>query len=1062
MRWRHTLFVSFLIVLFITRVLAQSPNGTISGLVVDPTSAVIVGADILVANDATGVQYSAKTNGTGLYLISNVPPGTYRIQVSKIGFKTLVKPDIVLNVQDALAINFTLPIGATSEIVTVQAGTSLINTENAAVSTVVDGNYVKNMPLNGRSFQDLILLTPGTVTNSPQTEAQLGENGEFSVNGQRPDSNYYSIDGVSANVGASAGSGLYSFSGASGSIPASTSLGTTQALVSVDALEEFRVQSSTYSAEFGRNPGGQFSFVTRSGTNEWHGTAFDYLRNGDLDANDWFNDYFGVPQAALRQNDFGGTLGGPIELPSIYDGRGRTFFFFSYEGLRLTQPQEASVSYVPTTALRAGAPAALQPVLNAFPLPQCPSPPGACKTDLGNGFGDFVSAWSNPSSLNAYSIRFDHVLTDRVKLFFRFGDTPSSAVSRSGGNAVPTPSSLISSQFVSRTYTGGVASTLTNRVTNDFHLNYSSTGIVSTIKLDSFGGSQPADLARIQGLPADASSVMVFIFGGNVAFLDQSQESGAQRQWNVTDAFSVAAGRHQIKFGIDYRRLAPIATPFNPNVEFVYFGQNQVTANAALAAFGTTTAPAYPLYHNFSAFAQDEWKITARLGLSLGLRWEVNPAPGVTQGIPPYTLEGASLSTLSPAPQGTPLWKTSWFNFAPRLGAAYVLNDTRNWETVIRAGGGVFFDTGQQLGSLGFAGIGFNSTNVVFGAAFPQAPAALTPSIVNPPTPPYNQVYYFPRHLQLPYTLEWNASVQQALGASQSVTVSYVGSHASRLLRESAYSGAAINNPNIANLYVNSNGSTSDYDALQLQYQRRLSRGLTALASYTWSHCIDDGSTNVVQQSLSFAYLRGSCDFDVRHNFSSAFSYDIPNRHGSKIWNAAFHHWGVDGRFTARTGFPVTLLGPNVVDPVTGQIYDSNLDVVSGQPLYLYGADCAAAYMNGRPCPGGRAINPSAFALPPAGEVGNAPRNFARGFGAWQMDLAVRREFPIHDAFRLQFRAEAFNIFNHPNFGLIDQHFGDPTFGQATQTLASSLGILSPIYQLGGPRSLQFALKLIF
>jgi len=689
-------------------------------------------------------------------------------------------------------------------------------------------------------------------------------------------------------------------------------------------------------------------------------------------------------------------------------------------------------------------------------------PPGTCTTDRGNGFGDFVSAWSNPSSLDAYSVRFDHVLSGRVKLFFRFGDTPSIAMSRSGGNAVPTPSSLISSQFASRTYTAGVASTLTNQVTNDFHLNYSSSEIVSPIKLDSFGGSQPVDLSQIQGLPLEASSVMVFIFGGDVAFLDQSRESGLQRQWNVTDAVSVAAGRHQLKFGIDYRRLAPTAMPFNPNVEFVYFGQNQVTANSALAAFGTTTAPAHPLYHNLSAFAQDEWKVTPRLSLSFGLRWEVNPAPGVTQGLAPYTLEGSSLSTLSLAPQGTPLWKTSWFNFAPRLGAAYVLRNAPGWETVIRAGGGVFFDTGQQLGSLGFAGIGFSATNVNLSAAFPQPPAALTPPIVNPPVPPFNQVYDFPPHLQLPYTLEWNASVQQALGASQSFTMSYVGSHAARLLRESVYSGAAINNPDVANLYVNSNGSTSDYHALQFQYQRRLSHGLTALASYTWSHCIDYGSTNVVQQSLSFAYLRGNCDFDVRHNFSSAFSYDVPNREGSKAWNAAFHHWGVDGRFTTRTSFPVTLLGADVVDPVTGQIYDSNLDIVPGQPIYLYGAECAAAYMNGRPCPGGRAINPGAFSLPPSGEVGNAPRNFARGFGAWQVDFAVRREFPIHDTLRLQFRAEAFNIFNHPNFGLIDQHFGEPTFGQATHTLASSLGVLSPIYQLGGPRSLQFALKLIF
>ena len=246
----------------------------------------------------------------------NIPPGNYRIQVSNSGFKTIIKPDIVIHVEDALAINFTLPIGAASEIVTVEGGAPLINTTDASVSTVVDRKYVENMPLNGRSFQDLVLLTPGVVTSSPQSgSGYIGEQGEFSVNGQRTESNYYSVDGVSANVGTVAGSPASFTPGVTGSLPIATALGTTQGLVSVDALQEFRVQSSSYSAEYGRNPGGQFSFVTRSGTNEWHGSAFDYLRNNAFDANDWFNDYDGLPKPAERQNDFGGTLGGPVAIP---------------------------------------------------------------------------------------------------------------------------------------------------------------------------------------------------------------------------------------------------------------------------------------------------------------------------------------------------------------------------------------------------------------------------------------------------------------------------------------------------------------------------------------------------------------------------------------------------------------------------------------------------------------------------------------------------------------------------------------------------------------------------
>ena len=266
------MFVPLYVVLTLSTVhlLAQSPDGNINGLVSDPSSAAVVGAEVVAVNDVTGVQYTTKTNNDGIYVLPSLPPGPYRLQVSKIGFKTIIKPDIILNVQDALSINFTVPVGAVFEVLTVKGGAPLVNTESAAVSTVVDQTYVKNMPLNGRSFQDLILLTPGITTQTPQMSGAgntgLGLTGEFSVNGQRTESNYYSVDGVSANVGAAAGEPATFGAGTSGSIAASTALGTTQALVSSRVTsQEFRVQSSTYSAEYGRNPGGQFAFETKIG-----------------------------------------------------------------------------------------------------------------------------------------------------------------------------------------------------------------------------------------------------------------------------------------------------------------------------------------------------------------------------------------------------------------------------------------------------------------------------------------------------------------------------------------------------------------------------------------------------------------------------------------------------------------------------------------------------------------------------------------------------------------------------------------------------------------------------
>jgi Carboxypeptidase regulatory-like domain/TonB-dependent Receptor Plug Domain len=1064
-RFPQIAVVSIFVALVAFPLFAQSPNATINGLVLDPSNNVIVGADILVINDETGVTYSSKTNSNGIYVAPNLPPGPYRIQVGKAGFKTLIKPDIVLNVQDALSINFTLPVGAVFETVTVEGGAPLVNTTDASVSTVVERQYVENMPLNGRSFQDLILLTPGVVTNNPQNQAGVNNSGggEFSVNGQRTESNYYTVDGVSANIAINPSSAATP-GATSGSLPASTVLGTTQALVSIDALEEFRIQSSTYSAEYGRNPGGQFSFVTRSGTNLWHGTAFDYLRNSVFDSNDWFNNYYAETKPPERQNDFGGTLGGSIEIPGIYNGKDRTFFFLSYEGLRLAQPQAATVSYVPDASLRLSTPMPLQEAMNAFPLPTPNTP------NLGNGLGEFVGTWSNPSSVDSSSVRLDHAFGGRSRLFFRFSDTSSFADVRSGGGS-RSPSNPASSSFTIHTYTIGLTSSFSTTVSNEFRLNYSSNQGMFSTKLDSFGGADSASLLALQGLssnvtPSPYVAVGLF-FGSYFPVISQGLNAGQQKQWNTLDTLGLAIGQHELKMGIDYRRLDPRVYQNSPVVLYYFTTAASVQANSVDIGVANSFAPALPVYENFSAFVQDEWKKTSRLTVSMGLRWDVNPAPGAAQGNLPYTVAGNNLSTLALAPQGTPLWHTSWFNFAPRLGVSYLMRQIPARETVVRGGAGVFFDTGQQLGSYGYDGPGFSAQQFFGGyfgspASFPLPASGVTPTIINPPVAPYtsSQVYAFPSHMQLPYTLQWNASIQQALGKSQALTASYIGSAGKRLLQESEVNVAPFN-PEFGTVFFIRTGLTSRYDSLQVQFQRRLTSGLNALASYTWSHCLDYGSEN-----FSFPYQHGNCDFDVRDNVSSALSYGFQKSFREPLARALLQNWGVDDRFTIRTSFPVTLPGTPIVDRATGQTTYSGLNLVAGEPVYIRGAECAAVYSNGLGCPGGRAVNPQAFAIPPSGVAGSAPRNFVRGFGAWQMDIALRRDFPIYERFKLQFRAETFNIFNHPNFGAINSNYCSPglgcTFGQATATLASSLGGLSPLYQMGGPRSMQFALKLVF
>src|SRR6266581_1881209 len=347
--------VMFLVLLCAAVVRAQSTNATITGFVTDPQKALVAGARVSVISMDTNLRYTSTTNDEGSYTVANLPPGNYKIEVEKQGFKSIVKPDVVLHVQDAVALNFEMAIGSASESVTVTGGAPLMNTESAAVSTVVDRQFAENLPLNGRSFQTLIQLTPGVVV-VPSNNA---DSGQFSVSGQRASSNYWTVDGVSANIGISAF--FNPGNGVGGALGSFSILGGTNSLVSVDALQEFRIQTSTYAPEFGRTPGGQISILTRSGTNQFHGTLFDYLRNDILDANDWFTNSAGLRKPMERQNDFGGTFSGPIL-------KDRTFFFFSYEGLRLRLPQTA-LTTVPDLAARQAAISVMKPFLNAYPVP---------------------------------------------------------------------------------------------------------------------------------------------------------------------------------------------------------------------------------------------------------------------------------------------------------------------------------------------------------------------------------------------------------------------------------------------------------------------------------------------------------------------------------------------------------------------------------------------------------------------------------------------------------------------------------------------------------------------
>src|SRR6266576_2837690 len=524
-------FLCVVSLFLVSPILAQSPNGTINGRVLDPSGAVIVGAEITIVNDATRVQYVSKTNGEGIYVVTNLPPGAYRLQVAKQGFKTLIKPDIVLNVQDAMAINFTLPIGAAAETVTVEGGAPLVDTQSATVSTVINRGFVENLPLNGRSFNTLLQLTPGVVIAPSSTVSP----GQFSINGQRTDANSFSVDGVSADFGLSAE--FAPGQGGSGGTPAFNAYGGTSSLVSVDALQEFRIQTSSFAPEYGRTPGGQVVIETRSGTNDFHGDLFDYFRNDVLDASDWFNGAVlpPLPKAEDRQNDFGGVLGGPIY-------RGKTFFFLSYEGLRLRQPQTTTV-VVPSLATRASAISAAAPYLNAYPLPH--------GTNSVTGTAQFTGSYSNQLTQDAGSVRVDQLIGSKWTIFGRYNEAPSQSVGRSGNL-----SEVDTFHFATRTFTLGVNTMLTARITNSFRGNYSLQAVTGAASLDPFGGAAPPAPTLLLPSPLSVeSSGALFQTLDTSGYILGQLARNRDRQVNLIDGVSISIGTHQLKFGVDYRNL---------------------------------------------------------------------------------------------------------------------------------------------------------------------------------------------------------------------------------------------------------------------------------------------------------------------------------------------------------------------------------------------------------------------------------------------------------------------------------------------------------------------------
>jgi hypothetical protein len=1029
--------------------LAQTENARISGRVTDPTDAVIAGAECKITNLETNVSTITTTNAEGIYVIPDLRPATYRLTIQKEGFRSVVQPSLQLYVQDAVNENFKLALGSVTESSTVEA--PLMQTDSAAVSTVVDQQFVHNMPLNGRSFQSLIALTPGIVF----TSQNLGQ-GQFSANGQRNDSNYFMVDGVSANFGVVVGGLGQSLGGA---LPAFTAQGGTNGLVSVDAMQEFRIQTSSYAAEYGRTPGAQISIVTKSGTNQFHGSVFDYFRNDLFDARNYF-DRPPLPKPPLRQNDFGGTLGGPII-------RDRTFFFFSYEGLRLRLPQTATSNFLTTSARAAVAPV-YQTILKALPIPDPNAPlvDPTCDNVQNPCRANITVAYSDPSFLNATSIRVDHTLTGRITFFARYNHAPSYDATRYweevGYDHANTD-----------TFTAGVTALLTPTKVNDFRANWSRhTGTYINSLTNFHGGvAPPTSVLYPPSSPyrPDKGQALIFAPGGEVR--EGMNYSNVQRQFNLVDTFSWAVGVHQLKFGVDYRRLKP--TALESTGYGVFPAYTDLVAGTTGLILLDAEDPFSVKVNNFSLFAQDTWRVTNRLTLTYGLRWEINTPPvSAMAGKPLYVVQGIFDSNPIAAVPGS-LWHTRLGNFAPRIGATYQLNP----KTVVRGGFGVFYDLGY--GYAGFSPVGFPYWRDKF--IYGDLPFDVTQPAFQPPpfsttfNAPVLSTVAFDPNLQLPYTLEWNAAIQRELGTKQTLTATYLGSDGRRLLRgDHVIPPALMTSVDFLTVTAIRNDGYSHYNAFQLQFQRRMSHGLQALVSYNLAKSSDLGSTDASglrAQSISAIVLPPltPSDYDVRQSLGAAVSYEVPALSWGRAGNAILRGWAVDGLVRVFSGPPINVT-VGLVSPVAG-FYSAQAEIVPGQ----------SSWIPDRSQPSGKALNPAAFSLPPEGQAGDFPRNGLRSpYSINQTDVAVRRRFNLSERVKLDVRAEYFNVFNHPMFGLPGSRcapddqwsYGggliNSDFGKVCSTANLDAGGghggngQSALYAPGGPRSAQFTLKLIF
>uniref|UniRef100_Q02CR2 TonB-dependent receptor, plug n=1 Tax=Solibacter usitatus (strain Ellin6076) TaxID=234267 RepID=Q02CR2_SOLUE len=978
------------------------------GRIFDPSGASVPEAAITVVDQENGFRRTTQSDPDGSYMVASLEPGLYKVTVRKDGFVGMMRFDVKVSALAPAHADFSLKVGAVQETITVEGTAPLLSQEESSIGLRVFREDIQRIPVNGRGILGLLEFSPGTNI----TPATRGEAGQFSANGQRPNANYFTVDGASANTGVTAGGTPAQATG--GVLPAMSAFGSLDSLLPLEAVDEFHVQTATSVSEPGRLPGASVSLSSRSGSNEFHASMVYRLRHETLAANDWFANVTGESRGPLRLHDLAPSLGGPLL-------RNRTFFFVSYQHLSL-RGSYVFRQPVPSDETRAAAPDWVKPALDLYPQ--------ANGDSLGNGLAFWSGRNIRPSQLDTGTARIDHALTSRATLFARYNDSPS--FNEFGSTEVNRLDLRFRSLTLGVNYRPGANWTI------DFRANESQAEAQSSWAKPGGPILSGCDLEPLTSylFPSAGScdALVRFSIGGVGQVVTGREGTRRQRQFQMVESTGWKRGAQSFRMGMDFRRMKPVRRDATGVLSVIADDLSALADKRTLWLGSSPPLNTEADVTELSLWLQDTWQVSSRLTITPGLRWEFNPSPepaGTTSFFHPET--GTVFS------DHRPLWPVVYNNFAPRLGAAWRVR--KSGRTILRAGGGIFYDSSLSIATDLINGGPLSVTQ------FTNGRFGIVTSLLS---------YAFAPRLLLPRLGEWNFTLDQQLGTHDALSVSYVGSVGHRLLRREI---GGIGNSITAQFAVTTNHGASAYQGLQAQYRRRLPQGLQVLVSYSWAHALDNDSSDsfLVWTGVGSPAARdhASSDFDLRHTATATLTYDFPVRHsGAGRWVGG---WAIDSVARVRSGFPISVVENEQYQGVA-LANAFRPDQLLNQPVWI----------DDESAPGGRRLNVAAFLPAAPGVQGSLGRNSITGFGMSQIDLAIRRDFRWKERYTIGIRLEAFNVLNQANFADPVRYMSSPVFGQSTSMLNLMLGTgspgsgLAPTLQTGGPRSLQGSLRFRF